>query len=236
METPPARSDPFDPEVDAVRQLISDVLAHGANWLDADTVARILAAYGIPPPLARPASDAKDAAAVAAAIGFPVVLKIRSPDITHKTHIGGVVLRLGDANRVREAAATMLARVRAARPEARIDGLLVQQMAWRPDAIELLIGLSQDPVFGPVVVFGQGGTAVEVVRDSAIGLPPLNQLLVRAQMQRTRVWGLLQAYRGKPTAAIDMIAEARIRIGQLATDHSAIQELDINPLLADPAA
>ena len=134
-------------------------------------------------------------------IGFPVALKIRSPDITHKTDIGGVVLDLPDPASVRAEVESMLARVRRARPQARIDGILVQQMIRRPGAIELLIGLSEDPVFGPVVVFGQGGTAVEVVQDSAIGLPPLNLLLARAQMERTRVWRLLQGYRGKPPAA-----------------------------------
>jgi acetyltransferase len=108
-------------------------------------------------------------------------------------------------------------------------------MTRRPGAIELLVGLSEDPVFGPVVVFGQGGTAVEVVQDSAIGLPPLNLLLARAQMERTRVWRLLQAHRGKPAAAIEAIAEVLIRVGQLAADHAEIRELDINPLLADAA-
>jgi acetyltransferase len=129
----------------------------------------------------------------------------------------------------------MLDRVRAARPEARIDGILVQQMINRPGAVELLAGLSDDPVFGPVVVFGQGGTAVEIVKDSAVALPPLNPLLARAQMTLTRVWRLLQAHRGKPEAAIDAIAEVLIRLGQLAADHPEIRELDINPLLADAA-
>jgi acetyltransferase len=96
-----------------------------------------------------------------------------------------------------------------------------------------LAGLSDDAVFGPVVVFGQGGIAVEIVRDSAIALPPLNVLLARAQMERTRVWQLLQSYRGKPAADVDAIAEVLIRLGQLAADHPEIRELDINPLLAD---
>jgi acetyltransferase len=127
----------------------------------------------------------------------------------------------------------MLAQVRGQRPQARIDGVVVQQMIRRPEAIELLAGLSDDPVFGPVVLFGQGGTAVEIIRDSAAGLPPLNLLLAREQMARTRVWRLLQAYRGRPVAAIDAIAEVLVRLGQLAADHAEIRELDINPLLAD---
>ena len=235
METPPARPDPFEPDVEAVRAIIANAVRCCRTWLDAEETAALLAGYGIPLPLARDAVGADDAAVAAAAIGFPVALKIRSPDITHKTDIGGVALDLADAARVRAEAAALLARVRAARPEARIDGLLVQQMVRRPGAIELLVGLSEDPVFGPVVVFGQGGTAVEIVRDSAVALPPLNLLLARGQMAQTRVWRLLQPFRGKPAAAIDAIAEVLIRIGQLAAEHAEIRELDINPLLADAA-
>ena len=134
---------------------------------------------------------------------------------------------------MRDAAALLTLRVHKAQPRARLDGFLVQQMVRRPGAIELLAGLADDPVFGPVVVFGQGGTAVEVIDDSAVGLPPLNPLLARAQMTRTRVWRLLQGYRGRPPAAIDAIAEVLIRLGELAAEHPEIRELDINPLLAD---
>ena len=235
METPPARPDPYDPDIDSVRTKIADALRHGASWLDTETTAAVLAAYGIALPLARTATNADEAVAAATTIGFPVALKIRSLDITHKTDIGGVALGLPDPKSIWAAADALLTRVRTARPDARVEGFLVQQMIRRPDAIELLVGLSEDAVFGPVIVFGQGGTAVEVVRDSAIGLPPLNLLLARAQMERTRVWRLLQSYRGKPAAAIDAIAEVLIRVGQMAADHPEIRELDINPLIADAA-
>ena len=235
METPPARPDPFEPDVEAVRTIIASALGRDRSWLDAEEATAVLAAYGIPQPLTQNAVDAEEAAAAAAMIGFPVALKIRSPDITHKTDIGGVALDVRDATQVRQQTAALLARVRAAQPQARIDGVIVQQMVRRPGAIELLVGLSEDLVFGPVVVFGQGGTAVEVLQDSAIALPPLNLLLARGQMAQTRVWRLLQAYRGKPAAAIDAIAEVLIRVGQLAAEHAEIRELDINPLLADAA-
>ena len=123
--------------------------------------------------------DPDEAAAVAASIGFPVALKIRSPDITHKSDVGGVALNLGDADRVRREASAMLERVKAARPDARLDGFLLQPMVSRPGAVELLVGLVEDPVFGPVVAFGQGGTAVEIVHDTSLELPPLNALLAR---------------------------------------------------------
>ncbi len=235
LESPPARPDPFEPDVAAVRTIIANALHGERSWLDPEEAAGVLAAYGIPQPLARDAIDPEAAAIEAAAIGFPVALKIRSPDITHKTDVGGVALGLADAASVRGAAMALIARVRAARPDARIDGVTVQQMIRRPAAIELLVGLSEDAVFGPVVVFGQGGTAVEIVRDSAIALPPLNLLLARGQMAQTRIWHLLQGYRGKPAAAIDAVAEVLIRVGQLAADHAEIRELDINPLLADEA-
>jgi acetyltransferase len=116
-----------------------------------------------------------------------------------------------------------------------LDGFLVQAMASRPGAVELLVGLTQDPLFGPLIAFGQGGIAVEIMRDTSPELPPLNKLLARRLMARTRVWQLLQGYRGKPAANIDSVVEVLIRVGQLAVDHPEIRELDINPLLADSA-
>jgi acetyltransferase len=233
METPPARPTPFIPDADAVRPLIADALKAGRSWLDTEAVAAVLAAYGIPQPSSRNVANVDEAVKAADEIGFPVALKIRSPDITHKSDMGGVRLGLRDAAALHDAVTVMLEQVRSARPDAHVDGFLVQQMIHRPGAVELLAGLSDDAVFGPVVVFGQGGTAVEIVNDSAVALPPLNALLVRSQMERTRVWLLLQAYRGKPAVAIDAIADVLIRVGQMAADHPEIKELDINPLLAD---
>lgn len=234
-ETPPARSDAFVPDVAAAKRVIATALAAGKSWLDPDETGNILAAYGLFPVPARPAHDPEEAASVSAAIGFPVALKIRSPEITHKSDVGGVVLNLGNADRVREEAAAMLERVGRVRPGARLDGFVVQKMAARPGGVELLVGLVEDPVFGPLIAFGQGGTAVEIVRDTSLELPPLNALLARRLMARTRVWQLLQGYRGKPAADIEAIVEVLIRLGELASDHSEIRELDINPLLADSA-
>jgi acetyltransferase len=233
MQTPPARPDPFEPDVVMAGRVVAASVAAGRSWLDPDEVASVLTAYGIPHAESLNADDPDSAGLAATRIGFPVALKIRSPDITHKSDIGGVILGLRDAAAVREATSAMLDRVRKSRPEAQVGGVVVQQMIERPGAVELLAGLSEDPVFGPVIVFGQGGTAVEIVNDTAIALPPLNGLLARAQMQRTRVWQLLQAYRGKPAAAIGAIEDVLIRLGQLAADHAEIRELDINPLLVD---
>src|SRR5271165_551737 len=235
METPPVRSDAFEPDLAAAQRVIATALAAGKSWLDPEEIGVVLSAYGLPPVANHRAADPDHAASVATTIGFPVALKILSPDITHKSDVGGVALNLGDASRVRWEAAAMLERVKAARPEARLDGFLVQPMVWRPGAVELLAGLVEDPVFGPLVAFGQGGTAVEIMRDASLELPPLNAPLARRLMARTRVWQLLQGYRGMPPANIEAVVEALIRLGQLASDHPEIRELDINPLLADTA-
>jgi acetyltransferase len=194
----------------------------------------VLDAYRIPHPQSLLAADPDEAATAAAALGFPVALKICSPDIVHKSDVGGIALGLGDAAAVREAAAAMLARIGATIPQVRVGGFLVQPMVRTDNGIELLAGIADDPVFGPVILFGQGGSAVEIMDDSAVALPPLNPLLARAQMTRTRVWDLLQGYRHKPPAAVDAVADVLIRLGRIAAEHPEIRELDINPLLADP--
>ena len=233
MQTPPARPDAFAPDVEAARRVISSALADQKSWLGPEDYRDILAAYGIPLASHLPASDPDDAASIAASIGFPVALKIRSPDITRKTKVGGVALDLGHADRVRREAAAMLGRVKAARPEARLDGFLVQRMVRRPGAVELLAGLIDDPLFGPLVAFGRGGAGSHILPDISLELPPLNELLAYRLMARTRVSEQLKGYPGSPAAHTEAIGEVLIRLGQLAADHPEIQELDINPLLAD---
>ena len=166
-------------------------------------------------------------------IGFPVALKILSPDISHKSDVGGVELGLRDDAALRLAAEAMLERVRALEPEARITGFTVQSMVRRPHAQELIVGASVDPVFGPVVLFGQGGTAVEVLADRAIGLPPLNRVLARDLVSGTRVARLLAGYRDHPPARIDAICDVLVAVSQMLADLPELAELDINPLLAD---
>jgi acetyltransferase len=235
MATPPARRDAFEPDREAARRAVAAALAGGQCWLDPAKTRAVLASYGIPLATSEWAGDPVEAASVAAGIGFPVALNIFSPDITRKTDIGGVALNLRDADHVRRQAEAMIKRVQAARPRARLDGFLVQPMVSRPGAVELLAGLVEDRVFGPVVAFGRGGTAVEILADGSLELPPLNGLLARRLIARTRVWQLLQGYRGRPAAKIDAIVEVLISLGQLAADHPEIRELDINPLLADEA-
>ena len=233
LETPAGRPDEFAPDVAAVRTVIDRVARSGSAWLGADEVDTVLRAYGIATPKSRFVATPEAAAEAASALGFPIALKIRSPDLTHKSDIGGVALNLGNAERVRSEAEAMLARIGDARPQARLEGFLVQQMMERPGALELILGITDCVIFGPVVMVGAGGTAVELLRDTTLELPPLNAALARAALARTRIWSLLQGYRGQPAADIDGVIATMIRVSQLAADHPEIRELDINPLLAD---
>ncbi|WBX94878.1 bifunctional acetate--CoA ligase family protein/GNAT family N-acetyltransferase [Pseudoxanthomonas mexicana] len=236
METPPSLPEDFSPDVALARTLVDSALDAGQTWLDPLATTQLLAAYGIPmAPLWR-ADDADDAARIAAPLlaeGATVAVKILSPDIPHKSDVEGVRLNLANANAVREAAAGILQRARERRPEARIEGVLVQPTVLRPKARELIAGIADDPVFGPVIAFGRGGTAVEVINDQAVALPPLDLRLAHELIARTRVSRVLKAYRDVPAADERAVALVLVKLAQLAADIPEIQQLDINPLLAD---
>jgi acetyltransferase len=181
----------------------------------------------------RIARTIEEAVRVAADIGFPVALKILSPEITHKSDVGGVALDLEDSFAVDAAANAMLKRLHQYRPHATLQGFTVQSMARRPSAQELIVGVTTDAVFGPVILFGHGGTAVEVIADRAVGLPPLNSVLARALIARTRVSKLLAGYRDRMPADLTAISRTLIQVSHLIADIPQIVELDINPLWAD---
>lgn len=233
MQTPPSLPVEFQPDNAAARRLLERALAEGREWLTEIESKALLEAYGIPMVATRFAADADAAAAAAGAFPGPYALKIVSPDITHKSDVGGVALDLADAQAVRRVALNMWEAVRRRRPEAAISGFSVQAMVERPAAQELIAGIVSDPQFGPVILFGQGGTAVEVIGDKALGLPPLNMQLARALMQETRVYKLLQGYRDHERADLDAVALTLVKLAQLAADLAEVAELDINPLLAD---
>jgi len=236
MRTPDSLPRDFSPDVARARSIIAGALHQGAAWLDPVAVNGLLEAYGIPTVPIILAPD-KEAAAAAAwptiAAGGAVALKVVSPDIVHKSDIGGVHLDLTAEADVREAAGRILARARRERPDARVTGFAVQPMVRRGQRRELIAGLAEDPVFGPVVVFGRGGTAVEVIDDRALGLPPLDLTLARDLIGRTRVARRLEAYRDVPAADLAAIALTLVKLSQLAADLPQVRELDINPLLAD---
>jgi len=233
MESPPSVPEGPAPDTAAARQVIETALKAGREWLSEPEAKAVLSAYGIPVTAIHIVHSAKEAAARAAEIGAPVALKILSPDITHKSDVGGVMLDLPSPRAVQEAADAMLKQVAAKLPKARIDGLVVEPMVRRPGGFELIVGLAEDSQFGPLILFGQGGIAVEVVGDSALGLPPLNMKLARDLMARTRIYKQLVGYRAQPPADLEAIAATLVKVSQLAIDNPEIAELDINPLVAD---
>jgi acetyltransferase len=236
METPDSLAVDFIPDTMAARQIVEHALAEGRQWLDPLEVNALLRAYDIPAAPVTLACDAVEAAAAARPIldeGGTVAVKILSPAIVHKSDIGGVKLDLTSEAAVRRAADDILERARRLKPSARITGLTVQPMVRRPKARELIAGVADDPTFGPVVVFGRGGTAVEVIDDKALALPPLDLKLAGDLIGRTRVARILKAYRDVPAADERAVALVLVKIAHLAADLPEVRELDINPLLAD---
>jgi len=236
MATPPSLPQDFAPDVAAARAIVRGAVAQGRNWLDPIEAARLLEAYAVPATPAALARDPDEAVAAAApylAENMSVAVKILSPDIVHKSDVGGVRLNLTNERAVREAARDVLQRARAARPDARIAGVTVHPMIQRPKARELIAGVADDPTFGPVVVFGRGGTAVEVINDKALALPPLDLALARDLIGRTRVSRILKAYRDVPAADETAAALVLVKLAQLAADLPEVREVDLNPLLAD---
>jgi acetyltransferase len=233
FETPAAEAEIATDTRAKAKAIIAGALADGRTILSEPEAKQVLALYGVPVVATAIAVDVDQAVRATAAIGAPVALKILSRDITHKSDVGGVALNLDNADAVAQAGRAMLNRVRKARPDARIDGFTVQAMVRCPGAHELILGLAQDPTFGPVLMFGHGGVAVEVLADRAMGLAPLNTALARAMIVRTRVAKLLAGYRNRPAAHMSAIEAALISLSHIAIDLPQISELDINPLLAD---
>jgi acetyltransferase len=236
MRTPPSLPDDLGLDAEAAKVTIQEVIAEGRSVLSEVEAKALLAAYGIP---AVPTDVARTPAEVGAlaerwiAKHGTCVIKILSDDISHKSDVGGVRLGLERAEEAERAAEDMLQRIARLMPAARIKGFTVQPMIRRKHAHELILGMSVDPTFGPLMMFGAGGTAVEVMRDTAHALPPLDLNLARDLMRQTRVWQLLQGYRDCPPVDVDRIAEVLVRLGYLVARHPEIREIDINPLLAD---
>jgi acetyltransferase len=233
IETPSSVAPSAEAEVRRAREIIHNVLSDKREWLDPAEVASFLGCYGIPFVRTQAVPDPASAAQAAARIKAPVALKIRSRDVIHKSDIGGVVLDLADPSEVEAAARQMNENVTRALPKARLEGFIIQEMIHRPGAFELIAGVSTDPTFGPVLLFGHGGTAVEILQDKSLELPPLNTALARAQIGRTRIAALLKGFRGRPAADIDDVINVLIQLSRIATDHADITEIDINPLLCD---
>ncbi|MDO9501522.1 acetate--CoA ligase family protein, partial [Falsiroseomonas sp.] len=236
LQTPPSLPEEFVPDIARARRVVRDALAEGQAWLDPVAVSAVLEAYDIPAPVVLAATTPEAAGEAAASLisaHGAVALKINSPDIVHKSDVGGVRLNLDSVAAVVTAGREILETVQRLRPEARHPTLLVQPMVTRKGAHELICGIAEDASFGPVILFGAGGVGVEAVADSALTLPPLHLGLAQDLIRRTRIFRLLRGYRDRPPADLDGIALTLVKLSQLSADIPEIRELDINPLLAD---
>jgi len=233
MQIPDELPEDFIPDLPAARAVIETALQQGRTILSEIEGKRLLAAYGIPTLPTEPAATPEEAVAVARRMGFPVALKIVSPGLSHKSEVGGVALNLEDEAELRQAAEAMLARARRLRPDASIDGFIVQQMQRRGAAHELIVGSLTDPIFGPAIMFGQGGVGMEVIGDRAVALPPLNMHLANDLIDQTRVSRLLFRYGDFPAVDRSQLAALLVRVSRMVADHAEVKELDIDPLYAD---
>lgn len=230
QETPPSFPHEIQVNTRQARTFINECIRRGERVLTEMESKAILSAYGIPVNATVAASSSQAAAEAAKNMGFPVVVKIFSPDITHKSDVDGVRLNLKSEQEVAAAFDEITSRAAELKPGARISGVTVQSQVKKSE-IELIVGSKRDPQFGPLLLFGMGGILTEVLKDSAVTLPPLNLLLARRLMERTRVYRLLQGYRNIPAANVDLVAEFLVRVSQLVSDFPEIVELDLNPVV-----
>lgn len=230
-ETPPSIPKKFLPEREKARELISSVIKSGRVQLSETEAKRLLNYYGIPTPIGALVTSVTQAIEYAQEIGFPVVLKLASPDIAHKTDVSGVVLNLNSVEAVQEAYKDMMSHVKHHFPNAKIDGVRIEKMVTKK--YELLVGAKKDLIFGPVIVFGSGGVLVELYNDICMGLPPLNMLLANQMMKNTKVYRLLKGYRGMPGVDTEALQLLLVKFAYLVMDFPEVKEIDINPYVVD---
>jgi len=235
LELPGPLSDLPQPDAAGAVMIIEAALAAGREMLSDLESKAVLRAFHVPCAITVAADSPSEALTAAETLGFPVAMKIDSPQITHKSDVGGVRTNIMSAADVRPAYREMIEAVREARPDAEIRGVTIEPMARAADMRELVVGCKRDPVFGPVIMFGAGGTMVEILEDNAVSLPPLNEVLAGRLINRTRVSRLLSAYRNRPAVDRQAVIEVLMRISDLACELPHVEELDINPLFAGPS-
>ena len=230
-ETPSSIPHQFNPATEKNHELIQSIMESGRYVLTEDEAKTVLTNYGIPITKNKLAASEAEVKEICAEIGFPVVMKIASPDITHKTDTGGVVLNIQDELSALAAFNNILDSAKKAKPDADIKGVLIEEMVSKK--YELIIGSKKDPIFGPVIVFGMGGVAVEVFKDLNVGLPPLNMALAQRIIEDTKIYRLLKGYRGMKGADIEAIQYLLYKFAYLVMDFPQIKEIDINPYVVD---
>ncbi len=233
QQTPPPLSTLAKPDIEGARLVIESVLAERRKVLTEMESKTLLSAFHIPVTRTILARSANEAMMIATQLGFPAVLKIDSPDISHKSDVGGVALNIMNATGVRDTYNDMMQTVKRLRPDARINGVTVQSMVRSRHGREIYIGLVTDDPFGPVIAFGAGGTMIELINDRAMELPPLNQFLARRLIERSRVAETLGEWRGNAPANIDLLEQILLRISEMVCELPQLREMDINPIIVD---
>lgn len=236
LEVPGPLTDDAAPRIEDARRIVEGALAEGRTQLSQVEGKALLAAFHIPVADVRKATTAEEAAANAQQLGFPIVMKIDSPNLSHKSDVGGVELNLRDAEQVKTAFTTMMQNVRAKAPQAELHGVIVERQWSKAHTRELLVGVIRDPIFGPAITFGWGGTTVEVLKDRAISLPPLNAVLIRRMISRTKVARLLGQFRNQPPVDSKIIESVLLRLSELVCELPQVAEMEINPLSCDESA
>ncbi|AHE97727.1 bifunctional acetate--CoA ligase family protein/GNAT family N-acetyltransferase [Thioalkalivibrio paradoxus] len=233
LQVPGPLSDRSPADVEGARMIIEGALDEGRKVLGTMESKAVLAAFRIPVTQTVQAHTASEALVAASTLGYPLAMKIASPDITHKSDVGGVRLNITTAEAVRKGFLNTMQEAREARPDARLEGVTLERMYRSHYGRELMVGVLRDPVFGPVISFGSGGTSVEVLHDRAVALPPLNETIIRGMIGRTRVARLLQRFRHMPPVDKLALEQVLLRISEMACELPEIHEVDINPLIVD---
>ena len=233
QQTPPPLSTLAKPDIEGARLVIESVLAERRKVLTEMESKSLLSAFHIPVTETILARSAHEAMMIATQLGFPVALKIDSPDISHKSDVQGVALNIMNGAGVRDTYIDLIDRVKRLRPDARINGVTVQQMARTRSGREIYIGMVTDDAFGPVIAFGAGGTMIELINDRAMELPPLNQYLAHRLIERSRVAHTLGEWRGLPAADFDAIERILLRVSEMLCELPQLREMDINPIIID---
>ncbi len=233
VQVPGPLSHHLEPDIEGARMVIEGALLERRKVLNEMESKALLSAFHIPVAKTLIARSPNEALQIALELGFPVAMKINSPDITHKTDAGGVMLNLANAQAVPTAYHEMLDNVRQYRPDARIDGVSIEPMVVKPNGRELMVGVTNDPIFGPVITFGAGGTMVEVMGDRSVALPPLNAFLVKDLIQGTHVAKMLGAFRHMPPVNMEALESLLLRVSEMVCELPTLMEMDINPLIVD---
>ncbi|MDP2963402.1 MAG: bifunctional acetate--CoA ligase family protein/GNAT family N-acetyltransferase [Sulfurimicrobium sp.] len=233
MQMPGPLSHHLEPDVEGARMVIDGALLERRKVLNEMESKALLSAFHIPVAKTMIARSPNEALLIAEQLGFPVAMKVNSRDITHKTDAGGVLLNLGNAQAVRTAYHEIMDNVQRNRPSAHMDGISIEPMIVKPNGRELMVGVTNDPVFGPVITFGAGGTMVEIMGDRSVTLPPLNTFLVKDLIQGTHVAKMLGAFRHMPPADMAALESVLLRVSEMVCELPLLMEMDINPLIVD---